>query len=108
MKTFNTGTREGWVEFLTAKGFKMIFQDEWVCVFKGGQPCIKVMLSDTVHKCFGMINSGTICADFDCLFNKPSTCPIYFSDNANQEEFWNAIELLMGAGIGWSRRYRKN
>ena len=105
MKIHNTGTREGWVEFLTAKGFKITLQDEWVCVFKGCQPCIKVILSDTVHKFFGMVNSGTICADFDCLFNKPSACPIYFSDNVEQEEFWNAIELLMEAGIEWSRKY---
>ena len=83
----------------------LITASEWVCVFKGCQPCIKVILSDTVHKFFGMVNSGTICADFDCLFNKPSACPIYFSDNVEQEEFWNAIELLMEAGIEWSRKY---
>lgn len=105
MKIHNTGTRESWVEFLTAKGFRLTFQDEWVCVFKGCNPLIRVILSDTVHKWSEMEYTGTICADFECLYNKPSSCSIYLSDNVSHKEFWNAIELLMDAGIEWSQNW---
>lgn len=104
MKVSNTGTREGWVQYLIAKGFRLTFQDEFVCVFKGCQPCIRVELYD--YPCrTNTETGGCICADFDSEWNKISSCPIYFSDNVKQEEFWNAIELLMEAGIEWSQRY---
>lgn len=100
----NTGTRSAWVEFLTSKGFKLRYEDDTCCTFVGCTPCIRIQLYD--YPCrIDTRTAGCICADFDRLFNKPSTCPIYFSDNVKQEEFWKAIELLMEAGIEWSQRY---
>lgn len=102
----NTGTRNSWKEFLLSKGFQIRFEDEYCCVFIGCKPCIRVELYD--YPCrTNTKTGGCICADFDSEWNKISSCPIYFGDNVKQEEFWNAIELLMEAGIEWSRKYGK-
>lgn len=99
----NTGTRSAWVEFLTSKGFKLRYEDDTCCTFVGCTPCIRIQLYD--YPCRTNTNTGgCICADFDSEWNKVSSCPVYFGDDVKQDKFWEAIVLLMEAGMEWSRK----
>lgn len=97
--------RHDWVDFLESKGFIKI-GDELevgdVCLsFFGCNPQIRIDLYSGYYRTDTETNA-CICADFVKAYNKVSQCPVYFCDNVSHEKFWQAIELMMNAGVEWS------
>lgn len=88
-----------------SKGFtsaeEEIEQEDAVLTFFGCEPRIRVELYSGNFRT-DTETGGCICADFAESWNKVSQCPVYFCDNISHEKFWEAIELLMEAGIKWS------
>lgn len=108
MKKFNRlENRKGWIEFLESKGFTCIGELSDCCeiddvfMFFGCTPTIRIELYSGIYR-EDTETGGCICADFAKSWNKVSQCPVYFCDNVSHEKFWEAIELLMEAGIEWS------
>lgn len=102
-------TYHEWKDFLCAKGFKVVHEDEYkkdekFIAFLGCTPKIVVQIY------LGNFRTNTetgscICADFSSCFNKISQCPFYSDVTIDKSEFWECIEILMDAGKDWANNF---
>ena len=109
-KTYYENCAELWKDFFLSKGFKLESRSsdkgEQMLRLKGCHPQIRVEILSGYYRT-DTETGGCICADFCSTYNKVSQCPVYCDLNESECNVWQAIEMLMNAGVEFSKHFGK-